>query len=307
MDYIAISNIIGDDLLLPDGTQKNGILGGAGTYAVAGMCIWAEQVGIVSGVGGDFEQVYGKWFRRNNIDTAGLHVRDPNTPRSRIVYETPDRRSEIPQFGPEHFLLMQPEMQDVPPSYGDARGIYIFRDTQEDFWSAVLDGLNPDRQSVIWEIHAGATDASNWNQVSKILPHVDLFSINLPEAQQLCQLTEADQLVRKFLSAGVQGVALRLGSLGTIVADASNMYHIPAFNTDVVDVTGAGNAFSGGFLVGYCQDERDILTAGQFGNISASFMLEQFGPPSHITSQVRETARARLQTLKSVPVKEISA
>jgi len=298
--YVVVANIIGDDLVLPDGKQHNAILGGAGTYALAGMRIWSDFVGIVSGVGEDFEQLYGSWFDQNQIDKRGLQVRAPNTPRSWVNYLSADERTETPQFGPEHFHLMEPAIRDIPASYHHARGLYLFRDTNPQYWNEVFEFQAEHDPVIIWEIHAGAAKTDNWNRVSEILPHIDLFSINLSEASRLCQLTNPEQIVKKLLATGLSGVALRAGSAGTIVADQTGAWRIPAYTLEVVDVTGAGNAFTGGFLVGYCESQSDIIAAGQCGAASASFALEQFGPPQEINGATRQEAEARIQSLSPV-------
>ena len=298
MDYVVISNIIGDDLYLPNGEQKLGLLGGAGTYAAAGIRLWSNRVGIVSGVGGDFEIRYGEWFRQNQIDTQGLIVRDAYTPRSWVTYETADVRTETPQFGQDHFHQMEVDMLDIPESYHEARGMYIFRDENPIFWEGVFAHQQQHRPTIIWEIHAHAADARHWGQVAEILSEIDLFSINLSEAKALCQLTDPNAIVDKLRKTGVTGIAIRLGSQGTLVADSFQVSHIPPYApVQVVDVTGAGNAFTGGMLVGYCENDGDIVTAGRCGTVSASFMLEQFGPSHHISSVVHKTATTRLESL----------
>ena len=108
-----------------------------------------------------------------------------------------------------------------------------------------------------------------------ILGKITLFSINLAEAQRLCGLDDPKAIAQKLLGTGLRGVAVRLGSQGTLVADETGLWHIPPCLVDVVDVTGAGNAFTGGFLVGYCEHDGDLVAAGKYGNVAASFMLEQ--------------------------------
>lgn len=299
-EYVVVANVIGDDLLLPGGDRRTGILGGAGTYAVAGMRIWTEGVGIVSGVGEDFETLYGAWFTQNGIDQQGLRIRGKNTPRSWVNYQSDDDRTEVPQLGPEHFQQMEPTIADIPDAYHTARGIYIFRDTNETFWEDMFAYQTSHYPTIIWEIHAGATLATNWGAVAEILSGIDLFSINLAEAQALCQLSDPIAITEKLLATGVAGVALRLGSEGTIVADQSGCWRLPIYPLAVVDVTGAGNAFTGGFLVGYCTSDADIVRAGQYGAVAASFMLEQFGPPQHITTHLQQDARQRLACVSGV-------
>ncbi len=300
VDYVAVANIIGDDLILPDGQRHNAILGGAGTYAAAGMRIWSERVGIVSGVGEDFEQLYGAWFYQNQIDTQGLQSRGTNTPRSWVNYQSADERTETPQFGPDHFKIMEPFIHDLPATYYHAQGLYLFRDTNPQYWSEVFDLQAKYHPIIIWEIHAGAVTAEAWEHVAAILSRIDLFSLNLSEAKQLCQLTEPAQIVEKLLGTGVKAVALRSGAQGTVVGDASGMWHIPVISVDAVDVTGAGNAFTGGFLVGYCCSGSNIITAGQYGTVSASFMLQQFGPPQAINSITQP--ETRIKTLSPIRI-----
>jgi sugar/nucleoside kinase (ribokinase family) len=302
-DYIVVANIIGDDLILPDGTRRNAVLGGAGTYAAAGMRIWSDSVGIVSGVGADFEQLYGSWFNRNYIDTQGLQVRASDTPRSWVNYQAADERTEMPQFGMDHFQMMEPFIHDLPARYQSARGLYLFRDTNSAYWDEVFSFQADHHPIIIWELHAGAAAADQWDHVAAILARVDLLSLNLSEARQLCQLAEPVQIVEKLLETGVKGVALRCGAQGSVVADQASIWQIPVVPANIVDVTGAGNAFTGGFLVGYCQSNSNILVAGQCGTVSASFMLQQFGPPEAIDLITRHDIETRLQTLTAARLK----
>jgi sugar/nucleoside kinase (ribokinase family) len=301
VDYVVVANIIGDDLLLSDGERRFDILGGAGTYAAAGIRIWSDRVGIVSGIGEDFEGIYGSWFDLNKIDKSGLHVRALHTPRSWIDYKSADERTETPRYGPEHFELMEPTVEDIPAEFHCPRGLYLFRDTDTTYWNQVFQFQGKHHPTIIWEIHAGAANAHHWERVAAILSRIDLFSLNLSEASQLCELTNPAQIIHKLLATGINGVALRVGSEGTIVADQHGIWRIPAFQLEVVDVTGAGNAFTGGFLVGYCISNSDIKVAGQYGAASASFMLQQFGPPLEIGQATRQIAEARAQSL--IPIR----
>jgi len=65
---------------------------------------------------------------------------------------------------------------------------------------------------------------------------------------------------------------------------------------EVVDVTGAGNAYCGGFLVGYVET-GDVRMAAMYGAVSASFAVEQFGIP-RITAETEQEARHRLAALE---------
>ncbi len=304
VQYAAVANIICDDIILPDGTRHLDVLGGAGTYAAAGMRLWSDAVGIVSGVGEDFEALFGGWFRQNGIDMRGLDMRAPQTPRSIVHYATDDERIETPQLGAEHFKRMEPTLADLPAAYQTARGLYLFRDADPAYWGLVHDfQARATRPPVIvWELHAGAADARHWDAATAILARIDIVSLNVAEARALCGLTEPRAITRKLLAAGADVVVLRLGAEGTLVADGHAAWHIPIYPVEVQDVTGAGNAFTGGFLVGYCESGGDIRRAGCCGAAAASFMLEQFGPPRCIDAALEREARRRADRLTPTAV-----
>ncbi|MER3513180.1 MAG: carbohydrate kinase, partial [Chloroflexota bacterium] len=64
----------------------------------------------------------------------------------------------------------------------------------------------------------------------------------------------------------------------------------------VVDPTGAGNAFSGAFLVGYLET-NNLLTAGLWGSVAASLIVEKIGFPQ-LDEGLRLEARRRVQALR---------
>jgi len=112
----------------------------------------------------------------------------------------------------------------------------------------------------------------------EFLPLVDVFSPNWEESAQLLGIDKPHAIVARFLALGVPVVALRMGEAGSLVATGAQRWHIPAVPVHVVDVTGAGNSYCGGFLVGYAQT-GDPRAGGLYGAVSASFTIEQFGLP----------------------------
>ena len=73
----------------------------------------------------------------------------------------------------------------------------------------------------------------------------------------------------------------------------SNLFEVPAYPVKhIVDVTGAGNAYCGGFVYGLATT-GDALQAGWYGGVSASLALHQFGALYPLDG-LKETAQARL-------------
>ena len=130
------------------------------------------------------------------------------------------------------------------------------------------------------------------------LPQADIFSPNLEESALLLGEQDPERILERYLAMGARVVALRMGAEGSLVAQAGDerRWHIPAAPARVVDVTGAGNSYAGGFLVGYART-GDPRLAGLHGAVSASFTVEQFGMPP-ITPDITQRAQERLRALE---------
>ena len=79
-----------------------------------------------------------------------------------------------------------------------------------------------------------------------------------------------------LISEGVQVVAVKLGNKGCYVTDGEEEYHIDPYRVEVVDTTGAGDAFCAGFLYGLIR-KKDLFTCGKIGNFVASCSIGDVG------------------------------
>jgi sugar/nucleoside kinase (ribokinase family) len=83
------------------------------------------------------------------------------------------------------------------------------------------------------------------------LPHVDYFVPSLPEARALTGLADPPDVARALLDHGVGTVGIKMSADGCLVMTGDGeSIRLPAFQVDVVDTTGAGDAFAAGFIAG---------------------------------------------------------
>ncbi|KAJ5366331.1 hypothetical protein N7541_000272 [Penicillium brevicompactum] len=157
------------------------------------------------------------------------------------------------------------------------------------------------RPLIIWEPAPLSCKPENLQDFLAVAALVDVFSPNHLELAALFEDTpatsdrsEIERLAKKFITNGVgpEGkgtVIVRVGEHGCFVR-SSNLVSkwLPPFHvagpgeeqaTKVVDPTGAGNAFLGGYSIGYLQTGGDIIQAANYGSVAASFALEQVGMP----------------------------
>jgi len=112
--------------------------------------------------------------------------------------------------------------------------------------------------------------SGKWNGFDELLPLVDVF---LPNENEALAMTGSanDELALGNLVQKCGWVAIKLGSRGAIAASGSETASSPALKVNVVDTTGAGDSFDGGFLYGYLQGwslERAIKLGAACGSLS---------------------------------------
>lgn len=115
----------------------------------------------------------------------------------------------------------------------------------------------------------------------EIYRNTDLICPNESETQILTgipvdTLTNAAQAARVLLARGVRSAIIKLGGRGCLYVSADEERHFPAPRVNVVDVTGAGDAFAGGLMVALAEG-RDIVRAIQFATCVAALSVTRIG------------------------------
>jgi ribokinase len=106
------------------------------------------------------------------------------------------------------------------------------------------------------------------------LPHIDYLIINDIEAGQLAQglgLSESNpkDIARKIAERSGHIVIVTMGANGSVSARGDDMWHIGALDVEVVDTTGAGDAYCGIFAA-CLQAEKTLAEAMHHASVGAS-------------------------------------
>jgi len=182
---------------------------------------------------------------------------------------------------------------------------YHFLSKPEEITSQVVELLGLRKQHgvnkkplLVWEPFPPACQPENLESTLNACKLVDVFSPNHLEITRLFtdvvpedfQPEILESYAQKFLdrSIGPDGegcVVIRAAEHGTLSASrAAGFIWSPAFyapgsdTSRVIDPTGAGNAFIGGFTIGL-QQNLTLGEAAAYGHVAASFALEQIGMP----------------------------
>jgi sugar/nucleoside kinase (ribokinase family) len=109
-----------------------------------------------------------------------------------------------------------------------------------------------------------------------VLPFVDVFMPNDTEAEALTGKTDGTLQARQFLELGCGTVALTLGSDGALLVTGDVVTREPAQMVEVVDESGAGDAFASGFIVGLLEG-WDLERALQFASVIGASVCTRLG------------------------------
>jgi ribokinase len=117
---------------------------------------------------------------------------------------------------------------------------------------------------------------------ASIFQYCDYVTPNESEAEVLTgirvtSLATAEQAADAFLARGVRNAVITLGAQGAFLKNAATRAHVPAVDAGpVVETTGAGDAFNGGFAVALAEGQ-DIIAATRFGCAVAGISVTRPG------------------------------
>ncbi|MCX8025787.1 MAG: PfkB family carbohydrate kinase, partial [Thermanaerothrix sp.] len=234
------------------------------------------------------------------IDTQGIRRENMPTLRAWQLLEPDGRRTQIWRVPQEALAVhLARKLEWLPISYRQARGYHLGVHPLEER-GEFIEELRNFGGVISLEPFKPADDLPDPKVLQRLVSLADIFSPNLEEAISLVGPGEPFDLVTRFLDAGAPIVILRMGPQGVLIGQQGldHLVFVPPVPVDVVDPIGAGNAFCGGFLVGWVKT-GDLVEAGLRGAVSASFLVTQVGLPRMEMALALQMAQERLQLLRS--------
>ena len=301
-NFLAIGSIIIDDIVYPDGRTSMGVLGGGGTHAAYGFAFAGSRPGLVGLVGADLPDDI-RARLETDFDTTGLVWTHHPQVRGWQIFEWNGLRNEIFRVEVIEPFMFGPAADSPDIAFERATGFTLLRAPEHvASWRARF----PDAV-LLWEPVRIFMLSADHEAFLRGIAQADIVSPNLHEAQAMYGIEDEVEIMRRMLADGANVAALRMGELGSLVARRGDSlaHYIPAVEVaEVVDQTGAGNTYCGGFLVGFCR-EGDVVAAGCYGAAAASFTLEYVGcariPADLDTEWERRLNEAR-EGVRSVPL-----
>jgi ribokinase len=188
---------------------------------------------------------------------------------------------------------------ELPPAYRSADGFHIatsLPDTQRAA-AAEIRRLVPNAVITLDIWTESFFDLAPYREPG-FLADIDAFLPSDKEVEALWALDDLAGTMRRLASYGPRAVAIKRGARGSLVYDRERdaLWEIPAVPSRVVDTTGAGDAYCGGFLAGLVET-GDPLEAGLRGTVSASLAVQDHGAGAGM-DPAGEDVLARLVALR---------
>lgn len=275
MKILVVGSVAYDAVETPAG-KRTSQLGGSACFFSTAASFFAE-VGLIGVVGNDFDPADRQMLESHGIDTSGLIEADGKTFRWTGEYMEDINTAVTLETQLNVFGEFEPELSEA-----HANAPYLF-----------LANIDPNLQLKVFNAMAVrpkmvACDTMNlWIDIARpvltdLVSKVDTLLINESEAKQLTGQEHLPDAAKAIVELGPGSTVIKRGEYGAALFGQDFSFAAPAYPLErVIDPTGAGDSFAGGFM-GYLAsvdrvDEESLRTAIIVGSTMASFAVEDFG------------------------------
>jgi len=283
MSILVVGSVAFDSIETPHGAVDH-CLGGAATHFALAASYFTD-VRVIAVVGSDFTAEHEAVLTRRGIDTRGIERADGLSFHWKGSYTGSLNEAKTLGTDLNVFSTFKPK---IPEAYGDSE--YLF-----------LANIDPALQDSVRRQMPGVRmvcgDTMNYwiadhrENLAKVLKELDVLLINDGEARMLSGENNIVKAADKIMAAGPRSLVIKHGEYGATAffSDRSfpstpklHPFRAPALPLEeVVDPTGAGDSFAGGFY-GYIASQAvftpEVFRRALFyGGVMGSFAVERFG------------------------------
>lgn len=306
MSILVVGSVAFDSIQTPSGSVEN-CLGGAATHFALAASYFTD-VRVIAVVGKDFTEEHEAVFTRRGIDTRGIEHADGLSFHWTGSYV--NNLNEAHTLGTDLnvFQTFEPK---IPESYKDSEYLFL----------ANIDPVLQGRvRSQMPKVRMVCGDTMNYwiadhaANLAKVLRELDVLLINDGEVRMLAGDRNLVVAANKVLTMGPKTLIVKHGEYGATAffgersfgsgVRAVHPFRAPALPlAEVVDPTGAGDSFAGGFY-GYLASQPELTpavfrSAMFYGGVMGSFAVERFGT-ERLQNVTREEIEERFCLFKEI-------
>jgi sugar/nucleoside kinase (ribokinase family) len=295
----VVGSIAYDRVKTPFGERER-MLGGAATHFALAASFF-DEVNVVGPVGDDFGDA-----ELEVLATRGTQIGDvERVPGGQTFFwhgeygwDLNDRETLATELGV--FAEFEPKLSERSAG----ADVLFLANIQPDLQRAVREQCEAARFSALDSMNLWIDTARD--SLVSVIERVDCVILNDAELRQLTEKPNLLSAAREVLSFGPSVVVAKQGEYGAALVTADSFFALPAYPLEtVVDPTGAGDTFAGGFL-GYVARRLDdglsdeTLRQGMaYGTALASFNVEEFGA-ERVTRLTADEVHGRVAELRRI-------
>lgn len=326
--YLLLGQLRRDTIITPSGQAYIDVPGGNLIYAAVGLSVWETESksGLVARVGEDYPREWLEEFERRGFDIRGIRI-VPEAIDLRSFYAYTDRSTRVVEDAVSHFAkhglpfpksllgyrapgtkfdsrvklqTISLRQGDIPEEYLDGSAAHLcpVDYLTQSLIPAVL--RQAGFPTVTMDPSPGMMTPTFWDEMPAIITGLTALIASEEEVRALFHGRSKDlwEIAETLASYGCEYIVIKRGESGQMIYDSANRnrWEISSYPSRVVDPTGAGDAFCGGFLVGY-RRTYDPVEAVLYGNISASLVVEGIGA-FYAQEALPGLAQARLAAIR---------
>jgi sugar/nucleoside kinase (ribokinase family) len=299
---LLVTGTIGIDTVHTPTAKAEEVSGGSCAYFAAAAAFHHAPVRIVGAVGGDWPENHAALLESiDGLCLEGLERRNDSKTFAwggRYFDNMNQRETLFTELG-----VLEEAPPKVPASYNDSRLIFLANSHP----SVQMDLLHkfPDRQLAV------ADTMDLWINIAReellaLFKEIDGLIINDSEAEQLTEISNPITAARAIIEMGPSFVIVKKGEHGAVLVHKEGIAVVPAFPLDadgVIDPTGAGDSFAGGFMGHIARagniDFESMQEGMAWGTVTASFTLGSFGLDG-LCATTRDQLDTRMKEFKSI-------
>jgi sugar/nucleoside kinase (ribokinase family) len=278
MSLVIVGTVAFDRIETPFG-KTDKVIGGAATYIALAAANYVKSSKLISVIGDDFPKSTLTEMENRGIDLEGLQIKEGEKSffwAGRYHYDMNSRDTLETQLN-----VLADFKPVVPDSYQDCQFLML-GNLDPSVQLSVIEQLNVRPRLVVLDTMNFWMDIA-LDKLKEVMLKVDVLTINDEEARQLSQEHSLVKAARKIMAMGPRYLIIKKGEHGALLFHEDSAFFAPALPLEeVIDPTGAGDTFAGGFI-GYLASTQNISfdnmkRAIVVGSALASYTCEKFGP-----------------------------
>lgn len=287
MSILVVGSIALDTVETPLGKVVDSP-GGSALFFSAAASFFAP-VKVVGVVGEDFDFSIINFLSKKKVDLSGIRVEHGQTFRWGGRYQ---QNMNIRDTLYTHLNVFESFQPVIPPHYRKCKFVFL-ANIDPVLQLQVLDNMDSPSLTVLDTMNFWI--AGRRQELMEVIRRVDVIILNDEEIKELTGQYHLQQAAQKLLQWGPRLLVIKKGEHGAVLVSANDYFTAPAYPVnEVVDPTGAGDSFAGGF-VGYLATcsrltGLNFRKAVAYGSTVASFAVESFS-----FNRLREVSRRQIE------------